>query len=119
MGRWAHTGPWRRLRGDDIDAVARAMTALEIAPLADRDVDALSGGQRQRALVARALCQEPELLLLDEPTSSMDEHSRGLIATTVTALSGAGVTVVQTTHDAAVITSAERVVRLEDGRVAA
>ncbi|MGO3885047.1 MAG: metal ABC transporter ATP-binding protein [Mycetocola sp.] len=117
MGRWATLGPWRRPCRSDHNAVADALAAVNISDLANRDIDSLSGGQRQRALVARALCQQPSLLLLDEPTSSLDAHSRDLIMEAITTLSQAGVTIVHTTHDPLIIGTAQRLITLADGRI--
>ena len=77
----------------------------------------LSGGQQQRVAIARALAAAPAIILADEPTGNLDSHSRGEVMDILQGLHGAGHTVVMITHDAEIASCADRVVRMQDGRI--
>ncbi|WP_067696379.1 zinc ABC transporter ATP-binding protein AztA [Nocardia jejuensis] len=119
MGRWSQRGPWRRLTRHDRLVVRICLDRLGIAELADRRLGALSGGQRQRALLAQALAQESDLLLLDEPASGLDADARRDISELLVELADTGVTVVQATHDDAEASRAHHRLLLHDGHVRA
>jgi putative ABC transport system ATP-binding protein len=79
---------------------------------------ALSGGQRQRLAIARALANEPTLLLADEPTGALDSEGSEEILELFRRLHEDGQTIVMVTHDAAVAAGADRIVQMSDGRIA-
>lgn len=72
MGRYPRVGILRRYRTEDLEAARRALDAVGMLGLADREIGALSGGEQQRVFVARAIVSDPKLLLLDEPTAGVD-----------------------------------------------
>ncbi len=99
MGRWADR-PWRAwATADDRERVDRLLGRLGIAGLAGRHIRELSGGQQQRVFLARALIGEPQILLLDEPTSGVDLKTRDDILHLLADLNADGITIVLTTHE--------------------
>lgn len=118
MGRYPHLGAWRAERREDRAAVRAAMERCDLEGLADRDFATLSGGERQLARVARALAQEPEVLVLDEPAASLDlRHEMEILGLLGDLVTSGGVTVVLVTHHLnAAARSAHRLLLLEAGR---
>jgi ABC-type polar amino acid transport system ATPase subunit len=108
-----------RLPRDAAEARARALLErLGVAHRADAMPHELSGGEAQRVAIARALAVNPPLLLMDEPTASLDPARRGELAATLRDLSADGTTLLIATHDADFARScARRVLLLEGGRV--
>jgi iron complex transport system ATP-binding protein len=99
MGRTAHLGvfatPSRRDREVADDAIAR----MGLAPLAESEYTRISGGERQLALVARALAQEGRIVIMDEPTASLDFGNQVRVLEQVRALAASGIGIVMSTHD--------------------
>jgi len=120
MGRAPHLG-WMGFEGrHDLDAARDAMTQLGIEALAERSVLTLSGGERQLAVVARALAQEPRLLLLDEPTAFLDLRHRLDVLARVRAFAEAGGSALVVSHDLGLAARAcDRLALLADGRILA
>ena len=99
MGRYGRLGVSRRPRRADREAVARALERVELTELAHRSIRQLSGGQRKRAFVARAIAQEPEVLLLDEPFAGVDKRTEAAISSVLREFAAAGALVLVSTHD--------------------
>jgi len=104
-GRYVHLGWFKRPGAPDREIVASVIERLGIAELAGRQIGQLSGGQQQRALLARALAQEADLLLLDEPMTAVDAATRGEISDALFRLREQGKTMIVATHDLASLAS--------------
>jgi ABC-type Mn2+/Zn2+ transport system ATPase subunit len=115
MGTYAHHGWFEECRHGD-EGIDRALARLGLIELADRPVHTLSGGQLQRALIARAVVQGAEILLLDEPYAALDQPSREIIDRFLFE-EGSAFTVVMATHDPADLNRFDRIIEMRDGTV--
>jgi len=99
MGRTAHGNLFSRPTLADRAVATRAMERFGIIDLRDRPYTMISGGERQLELLARALAQEPQFIVLDEPTASLDFGNQGRVMREIRALGASGHGVLFTTHD--------------------
>jgi iron complex transport system ATP-binding protein len=120
MGRTAHMGLFAAPSAADRQAAREAIVALGIEHLAHHVYTRISGGERQLALIARALAQGAQILVLDEPTVSLDFGNRSRVLGEIAALAKRGIGVLFSTHhpDEAFL-CADRVIALREGRVLA
>ena len=120
MGRTAHLGLFASPGAKDIAAANAAINELNIAHLADKSFTQISGGERQLALIARALAQASPLLILDEPTASLDFGNQTLILNEIRRLKASGRSVLFCTHDPDhALQCADRALLLHRGNVLA
>jgi len=116
MGRTARMGMFATPSHADVEIAERMLELLRIAHLRDAIYTRISGGERQLTLIARALAQEPRILVMDEPTASLDFGNQMLVLSHIRALSQHGIGVVLSTHDPDhAFFCADRVVLLKDG----
>jgi manganese/iron transport system ATP-binding protein len=99
MGRVARMGLFRQPGREDWRLVHESLAQVGMTDLADRQIGELSGGQQQRVFIARALAQEAELLLMDEPLTGLDVPSQDAIFSILDLLRARGMTVMVSTHD--------------------
>jgi ABC-type Mn2+/Zn2+ transport system ATPase subunit len=99
MGRYGRLGWLRKASEQDREAVARSLAQIEISELAKHSISELSGGQQQRVFLARALAQEPHILLLDEPFNGVDAPTQEAIFVLLDDLKKKSVTVMVAIHD--------------------
>lgn len=120
LGRFPHRGAFGAPSAEDREAVARAMQRAGIDECAGRRTDSLSGGEWQRARIARALAQDTDILVLDEPTTFLDIAHEMAVFELVDALAREGRTVLLVSHQLNLVARfAEHIVLLDHGRVAA
>ena len=118
MGRTAHLGPFAAPGRADREAARSALERLGIAALASRPFGEASGGERQLTLIARALASEARLLLMDEPTASLDFGNQARVLAEISRLRGAGIGVLLSSHEPGhAFEVADRVLLLHAGRV--
>lgn len=121
MGRYPHLGPFELEGASDVALARAALRATGTAAFEDRRFATLSGGEKQRVVIAAALAQSSELLLLDEPTTALDlKYQLDVLAVLRSLNTEQGVTLVVSTHDLNLAAAlCQRVVLLKEGQVIA
>ena len=116
LGLWLKAVPWKKAQTQALQALAR----VGLAGIAHRNAKALSGGQQQRLALARAWALQPQVLLLDEPTASLDPGAKRDVEALMTEFADAGMTLVFSSHNLGQVKRlASRVIYLEHGRLLA
>ena len=99
MGRYVHIGLMRRPGREDRERARAALAEMQLEKLAERQISELSGGQKQRVFIARALAQESDLYIMDEPLAGVDETTERIVMDKFVALQKARKTVIAVHHD--------------------
>ncbi|WP_092996385.1 ABC transporter ATP-binding protein [Rhizobium sp. NFR07] len=119
MGRAAQVAPFSAPGRRDREVAAGALDRLGMSHLGERPYTEISGGERQMTLIARALAQEPKILVMDEPTASLDYGNQMRVLSHVRRLAAEGMAIVLSTHNPDhVFMVADRVALLHEGRLA-
>jgi len=120
MGRTAHLSPFAAPGRHDVEIADACLAKLGLGALADQVYTRVSGGERQLALIARALAQQAPLVVMDEPTASLDFGNQARVLDEVRALARGGIGVIMATHDPdQAFLCADRVALLHAGRLVA
>ncbi|MEG0662831.1 MAG: ABC transporter ATP-binding protein, partial [Anaerovoracaceae bacterium] len=118
LGRTAHLPRLAGPKKLDEEIAYTALEMLNIAHLKDKIYTKISGGERQLVLIARALAQQPKMLIMDEPTASLDFGKQNLVLEHIRLLSQQGIGVLMVTHDPAhALFCADRVVTMKGGQI--
>lgn len=117
MGRTSHISKWSTPSKNDIDIAYQALEKLRISHMVDKLYTNISGGERQLVLIARAICQDARILIMDEPTSSLDFANKQLVMEAITTAVKEGRSVILTTHSPSEPFSiASKVLLLSEGK---
>jgi len=119
MGRSPYLGHLMFESERDLEIAKKAMEWTEILPISERPIDELSGGERKRVFIARALAQEPEVILLDEPTANLDIHHQIEFLDLILSLNREkGLTIIMASHDLNLASEfCDRLILLQKGGV--
>jgi len=119
MGRSPYLGPLMFESEKDLEIAKKAMEWTKVLPFSERPMDELSGGERKRVFIARALAQEPEVILLDEPTTNLDiHHQMDFLDLILTLNRERGLTIVMASHDMNIASEfCDRLILLQEGRI--
>jgi iron complex transport system ATP-binding protein len=119
MGRSPYLGQLMFESEKDLEIAKRAMEWTNILPFSERPMDELSGGERKRVFIARALAQEPEVILLDEPTANLDiHHQMDFLNLILTLNREKGLTIVMASHDMNIASEfCDRLILFQRGRI--
>ncbi len=118
MGRFGHLGRWQRASKHDREIALHCLEQMHIANLAKRSIGELSGGQQQRVFLARALAQEPHILLMDEPFTGVDATTQEATLALLEDLQAQQVTALISTHDLNLASRFEQILLLNHHVVA-
>jgi len=118
MGRYPHTGTFGILSSLDLEIVKKSLSSTDMGEMSERRLSQLSGGEKKRAFLSSVLAQNPEILLLDEPTSSLDIHRQVQFFQLLSRLSEQGMGIAVVTHDINFASLfCQRVIFISDGKL--
>jgi iron complex transport system ATP-binding protein len=118
LGRTPHLSPSYRPKPEDERIAKAAMDRLGISAYANKRYTELSGGQRQMVIIARALTQQPDILIMDEPTASLDFGNQYLVLEQMLSLAREGMSILMVTHNPDhALYCADRIIAMQDGNI--